>query len=210
MTDMDYQSLCSIIGPVSRETYSALKAYQHLFISWNKRINLSPSATLSSFWERHILDSAQIFGLNHAPTSEWIDLGSGGGLPGMVLAILSRESKSRVTLVESNKKKTGFLHAANAATAAGAIIRSERIEDFVIHVKQPDVITARALASLDNLLTMAFPLFSDHNRAFFPKGRGYRKEIEESRRNWSFDLIEHQSTIEEDSVILEISRPKRR
>lgn len=210
MTDKDYQSLCSIVGPVSRETYSALKAYQQLFISWNKRINLSSSATLSSFWERHILDSAQIFGLNHAPTSEWIDLGSGGGLPGMVLAILSRESKSRVTLVESNKKKTGFLHAANAATAAGAIIRSERIEDFVIHVKQPDVITARALASLDNLLTMAFPLFSDHNRAFFPKGRGYRKEIEESRRNWSFDLIEHQSTIEEDSVILEISRPKRR
>lgn len=210
MTDKDYQSLCSIVGPVSRETYSALKAYQDLFISWNKRINLSSSATLSSFWERHILDSAQIFGLNHAPTSEWIDLGSGGGLPGMVLAILSRESKSRVTLVESNKKKTGFLHAANAATAAGAIIRSERIEDFVIHVKQPDVITARALASLDNLLTMAFPLFSDHNRAFFPKGRGYRKEIEESRRNWSFDLIEHQSTIEEDSVILEISRPKRR
>ncbi|MFP1630580.1 16S rRNA (guanine(527)-N(7))-methyltransferase RsmG [Zhengella sp. ZM62] len=209
----DYDDLCRIAPGVSRETYDHLKRFQSEFEAWNSRINLSSSGTMKEFWSRHVLDSAQIWSIAMKigeSGGSWVDLGSGGGLPGMVIAILNKEKGFPVTLIESNRKKTGFLHSVNARTGAGAVIRSGRIEDEVIHVKQPDFVTARALAPLDKLLSLSHPLFSERTRAFFPKGRGYRQEIEESRRNWSFDLVEHDSAIDVESSILEIRRPVRR
>lgn len=209
----DYDSLCRVAGTVSRETYDRLKIYQAQFESWNERINLSSAAAMEHFWTRHILDSAQIWALavkTDGKRGSWVDLGSGGGLPGMVIAILNREHGHPVTLIESNRKKTAFLHSVNAMTGAGAVILSGRIEDEVIHVKQPDFVTARALAPLDKLLMLSLPLFSPETRAFFPKGRGYRQEIEESRRNWTYDLVEHVSAIDIESTVLEITRPARR
>ena len=210
MREDDYSALCSLGLRVSRETYELLKAYQTQFEIWNRKINLAAPSTIGSFWERHVLDSAQIFFLANNSNGSWVDLGSGGGLPGMVIAILAKGSSGEVALVESNTRKTGFLHSVNAAFGGPARIVSQRIEDAVIHVKQPDFITARALAPLDDLLSMAFPLFGKGTRAFFPKGRGYRREVEESRRNWTFNLIEHPSVIDDESVILEISQPERR
>lgn len=209
----DYEDLCRVAPGVSRETYDRLKVYQSEFEAWNARINLSSSGTMRDFWSRHVIDSAQIWALpwkQSGVAGSWVDLGSGGGLPGMVIAILNKDSGFPVTLIESNRKKTGFLHSVNAKTGAGAFIRSGRIEDEVIHVKQPDFITARALAHLETLLVLALPLFSDRTRAYFPKGRGYRQEIEESRRNWTYDLVEHASATDVESTILEVRRPVRR
>lgn len=205
-----YSELSVVCGDVSRETYAFLLEYQSMFLQWNQRINLIAPSTEKSFWSRHILDSAQLMRFDPQKRSSWIDLGSGGGLPGMVIGILLRDGTGHVTLVESNRKKTAFLHAVRAATGAKVSVLSERIEDAVIHVKQPDLVTARALAPLGRLLDLSFPLFGPGTRALFPKGRGYKREIEESGRNWDYDLVEHASAVDDDSVVLEISRPVRR
>ena len=205
-----FERLVAAAGPVSRETYERLAGFEILFRKWNERINLAAPTTLKDFWERHIVDSAQVFALRKDARS-FLDLGSGGGLPGVVIAILCRDHPDfSVDLVESNRKKTAFLINALTQAKAPGRVHSERIEDALIHVKQPDVITARALASLSTLLEMTETRLTGKTRALFHKGRGYREEIEESRRNWQFDLLEHPSIVDPESVILEISNLKRR
>lgn len=196
-------------GPVSRETFEKMLAFEAEFLKWAARINLAAPSTLESLWERHILDSAQLLALGrHA--KKWVDLGSGGGFPGAVLAILlSQRAGAEIHLVESNRKKAAFLKTILGSLGAPAQIHSCRIEDAPSRVGEVEIVTARALAPLPLLLDLAFPWLTQDARALFHKGRDYGREIEQSRDAWRFDLVEHRSVVAEDGVILEISGLKR-
>ncbi|MFS2152984.1 16S rRNA (guanine(527)-N(7))-methyltransferase RsmG [Rhizobium sp. Rhizsp42] len=192
---------------VSRETQERLEHFVGLFQKWSKAINLSAPSTLKDAWERHIADSAQIFQLQpHA--GNWADLGSGGGFPGVVTAIFLAElNDGWVHLVESNNKKAAFLRAALRETGARGSVHPVRIEDAVADLPACDFISARALADLDKLLEFVepFAIRNEKIRAYFHKGRDYRSEVANARGRWAFDLVEHKSAVEMDSVVLEIS-----
>lgn len=205
-----YVQLCDVAGNVSRETFGRIEAFESEFRRWSARINLSAPSTLPDLWSRHILDSAQLMPL--APDAKvWLDIGSGGGFPGAIVAILLKDRHgSSISLVESNRKKAAFLQTVLATAKAPATVYPVRIEDSVDKVPKPDVITARALAPLDLLLQLAEPWLTKGARALFHKGRDYAAEIEKCHDDWQFDLVEHRSVIDGDSVILDISGLKRR
>lgn len=208
MTATRLARLRSVAGSVSRETFDLLLAFEAEFSRWASRINLSAPSTRETIWERHILDSAQLVPL--APlASRWLDLGTGGGFPGAIVAILLAEQKGRhVDLIESNGKKAAFLKTTLAKLHIPATVHASRIGD--VQVGLPDVVTARALAPLPSLLVLSSRWLGHGAPGLFHKGRGYRAEIEESRDDWHFDLIEHRSAVADDSVILEVSRLRKR
>ena len=203
MSNQRFEELCSIAGPGSRETYEMLLRFENTFLKWNQRINLSAPSTLGQTWQRHILDSAQLLALE-PQARQWLDIGSGGGFPGLVVAFLLRERGGSIDLVESNRKKTGFLQAIVGEFDLPARIHARRIEDVHKLVRQPQVVTARALASLPLLLDLAAPWLTNGARGLFHKGRDYRTEVEESAHHWNFDLVEHASTIDPQGVVLDI------
>lgn len=191
---------------VSRETQERLGHFESLFMKWAKSINLIAPSTKQQFWERHIADSAQIFQLR--PEAQvWADLGSGGGFPGIITAIFLAElGAGWVHLVESNQKKAAFLRQALRETGARGTVHPCRIEDIYGDIKRVDAVSARAIAELDLLCEFALPWTDSHPElvCYFHKGRDYRTEIDKARGRWAFDLVEHQSKIETDSVILEL------
>lgn len=202
-----YDRLVEVAGPVSRETFEDLVAFESQFQKWSSRINLSAPSTLGDAWERHILDSAQLFKL--APEAPvWVDLGSGGGFPGLVLAFLLRErSGGRINLIESNRKKAAFLQAMTGQFDLPAHVHAKRVEDC--HDLAAEIVTARAVAPLSALLGMAAPWLSGGATGLFHKGRDYQSELAESAQRWSFDLIERKSMIDPQGVILEIRNLRR-
>lgn len=197
---------------VSRETQQRLEHFVELFKKWNAVTNLVAPSTLRDIWTRHIADSVQIFQLLPEPI-RWADLGSGGGFPGVITAILLAETGDGwVNLVESNHKKAGFLRLALAETGARGSIYPVRIETAPETVGTVDAISARALADLDNLLGYVHPWAAANEklRALLNKGRDYEAELEKARGRWQFDLIKHQSSIDANSVVLEIRNLHRR
>lgn len=195
---------------VSRETLERLVAFESLFEQWSKRINLIAESTKGAVWQRHIEDSAQLL-LIKPDLRRLVDIGSGGGFPGIVLACMLEDiDGARVDLVESNRKKTAFLMAAKAQCARNAHIHSKRIEDALPAIETPDFVTARALASLSKLYELTQCHLTNGAVGLFHKGRGYRDEVEESRAIWDFDLVIHKSRIDTESVILEIGNLKRK
>ncbi len=211
MTDRDWTLLeTAVDGRVSRETYDRLKRFEALFLKWTRRINLAAPSTLNDVWRRHIVDSAQLLRL--APEAkDWIDLGSGGGFPGIVLAVLlDGRGQGAIRLVESNQKKAAFLRTALADLGVSrARVDARRIEDVVASCEAPEIITARALASLGLLIDMTEPWFAAGSRALFHKGRDYAAEIEQVRDTWNLDLVKHRSIVDGDSVILDIRNLKK-
>ncbi len=209
MTDRREQKVQDILSDVSRETVDNLFEFEALFRKWSKAINLASPSTLDQLWDRHILDSAQLFNL--APVAKnWLDLGSGGGFPGVILAILLKERpEGRIDLVESNGKKAAFLRTAIGQFSAPGTVYAARIDAVWSKIATPDIITARALASLNDLFTLAEPWLAAGATALFQKGRDYRREIDESRDGWTFDLLEHASVVDKDSVVLQISNLRR-
>ncbi|MET3646281.1 16S rRNA (guanine(527)-N(7))-methyltransferase RsmG [Phyllobacterium ifriqiyense] len=205
MTKNREKSLQEILPHVSRETLEDLFAFETIFRKWSKAINLASPSTLDQLWERHILDSAQLYRL--APDAKvWLDLGSGGGFPGVVLAIFLKQSVgSRIDLVESNSKKAAFLRTAIGQASAPGTVHAARIDAVWQKIATPEIITARALASLKELFMLAEPWLIGGATALFQKGRDYRREIDETRDDWTFDLVEHRSVIDKDSVVLQIS-----
>lgn len=192
---------------VSRETSERLNRFAAHFAKWAKAINLVAASTTGDLWNRHIADSAQLFQLQPKPLT-WIDLGSGGGFPGLITAILLAEGgEGWVHLVESNQKKASFLRNAILETGARATVHAMRIEDAVREVPTCDAISSRALADLRQLLTLAAPWMVSNNslRAYFHKGRDYAREISEAHSDWTFDLVKHVSQVDAESVILEVS-----
>lgn len=207
--DDRYEILLQAAGNVSRETFDRLLQFEARFRQWNARINLASASTLDELWTRHIVDSAQLLKLS-PNADQWLDIGSGGGFPGIVLALLLQQG--RITLVESNRKKAGFLSAMVGEFSLPAEVLAVRIEDAPAHVQRADIVTARALASLPLLLGLAAPWLTSGTRGLFHKGRDYRAEVAESARLWQFDLVEHVSVTDEQAVILQVDqlRPAKR
>ncbi|SCX30172.1 16S rRNA (guanine(527)-N(7))-methyltransferase RsmG [Agrobacterium rosae] len=192
---------------VSRETQERLELFVELFKKWNATTNLVAPSTLGELWSRHIADSAQIFQLSPRP-QVWVDLGSGGGFPGIITAIFLAElQEGWVHLVESNNKKAGFLRVALKETGARGSVHPIRIEAAPSAIGFCDAISARALAELDLLMDYIHPwsAINENLRCYLNKGRDYEAEVQKARGRWDFDLLRHQSSIEASSVVLEIS-----
>lgn len=196
----------SLLKNVSRETFSHLEIYKALLEAWQKKINLVSSSTLPHLWERHFEDSLQL--LPYLPTikSTLIDLGSGAGFPGLVLAICRRKTLE-VTLVESDLRKCLFLENVSRETFSTVTILRSRIES--LSEIKGDVITARGLAPLSDLLDYAFPLMKKTSFCLFLKGKDAEKEIEMAKKKWDFCLEIFPSLTDSKGRLLKISHLKR-
>jgi len=197
--------------PVSRETAARLDRFVELLSEWRQRINLIGPSTEPKVWTRHIADSLQLLAL--APDARiWVDLGSGAGFPGLALACaLAEIPGARVHLVESNKKKAAFLREAVRVTGAPASVHAVRIEDFVGRFAEPvDVVTARALAPLTDLLAAARPLLKKGAKALFPKGQDVGAELTEAAKYWNIQATSVPSRTEPKSriIILDAAEPR--
>lgn len=219
---------------VSRETLERLNLYESLLRVWQKRINLVANATLEELWGRHFFDSAQLLPLIPAEARSFVDLGSGGGFPGLVLAIMMAdldrsgersdggvaagaanvrsERVRRVVLVESDQRKGAFLREVARQCGVAVEILSARIENPETQVRlgQVDCVTARALAPLDRLLGLAAPLFGERTVGLFLKGQSATAEVEAARATWAFDVSVVPSATAADASVLVIRRPSRR
>lgn len=181
--------LCQAFG-VSRETEQRLITYEALLRQWQKTINLVAPATLGDAWHRHFADSAQLVGMVPAGARTLVDLGSGAGFPGLVLAIVlaERENGPRVVLLESDSRKAAFLREVARKVGVAVDIRIGRIENAATRVNLPpaEVISARALAPLGKLLGLARPLLAESAVCLFPKGREAATEVADARLEWAF------------------------
>ncbi|WP_104667956.1 16S rRNA (guanine(527)-N(7))-methyltransferase RsmG [Ensifer adhaerens] len=198
---------------VSRETNERLEHFARLFQKWAKSINLVAPSTVEDLWRRHIVDSLQLAQLSPGPKT-WVDLGSGGGFPGVITAIyLAEFGDGWVHLVESNNKKAAFLRVALAETGARGSVHPVRIEDAGAMVPRADAVSARALADLTLLLDYSAPWMMANEQkavAYFHKGRDYQREIDKAVGRYQFDLVKHPSVVEPDSVVLEIANLSRK
>jgi 16S rRNA (guanine527-N7)-methyltransferase len=190
--------------PVSRETLARLDAYVGLLQAWNRRINLVGGSTMGDPWRRHILDSAQLF--PHIPREARVvvDLGSGAGLPGLVLAILGA---AEVHLVESDQRKAAFLREAARVSETPVRIHAQRAENMPR--MRVDVVTARAVASLPDLLDLAEPFLGPHSICLFLKGRGAQEELTLAAKTWKMKAHLVPSASDPGGALLVIEAPVR-
>ncbi|KZY49474.1 16S rRNA (guanine(527)-N(7))-methyltransferase RsmG [Sulfitobacter sp. KE29] len=187
---------------VSRETFEKLEAFGELVRKWNPRINLVSKSSLEDLWTRHILDSVQVFNLAEG-SGVWVDLGSGGGFPGIVVSILNQEERHfDVTLVESDQRKCAFLRTAIRELTLEASVKNERIEE--VKSLNADVLSARALADLTKLLGFAELHLKPEGTALFPKGQSWQREGEEARLSWMYGLEPVPSQTNPEAAILKI------
>jgi 16S rRNA (guanine527-N7)-methyltransferase len=190
--------------PVSRETLARLEAYAALLIRWSARINLIGRDTIPDLWRRHILDSAQLQPFIPVDARSLIDLGSGAGLPGLVLAILGVPG---VELVEADSRKCAFLREAARIAEAVVVIRGCRIQAVPPHAV--DVITARALAPLDRLLGLVEPFLAPGSECLFLKGERVEDELTLARRHWTMTASLHRSRSDPRGVVLRLQQVAR-
>jgi 16S rRNA (guanine527-N7)-methyltransferase len=190
---------------VSRETFEKLELLERELRRWQAIKNLVGPATLDRIWDRHIVDSLQLLDL--APDARtWLDLGSGAGFPGLVLAIAGAERGLHVHLVESNSRKCAFLRHIARLTGAPAKVHEARLETLVPDfVGKADVVSARALASLAMLLDWTEPLLKAGTIGLFPKGRDAEIELTEARKKWTFEAEILPSLTDSEARILRIT-----
>lgn len=171
---------------VSRETAGRLADYAALLRAWNPKINLVSKQTLTELETRHFADSAQLLALSPPDATTWADLGSGGGFPGLVVALLAAELRPalRVILVESDQRKAVFLRTVAQRTGVPATVLADRIE--AVPPLGADVLSARALAPLTTLLDYADRHLAPTGTALFPKGANWRAEVDEALERWRF------------------------
>ena len=188
---------------VSRETSDKLRCYATLLEKWNPKINLVSRASLSEMWTRHMLDSAQMFALS-GEAGHWVDLGSGGGFPGLVVACIASEKSPATlfTLIESDQRKSAFLRTVIRETGVNATVLTERVESAA--KQNANTLSARALADLDQLLEYTERHLAESGTALFPKGQTWEKEVETARSRWSFECEAIKSITESGAVILKI------
>jgi len=199
------------LTPVSRETEARLDRYVELLVEWQAKTNLIAPSTLPQLWTRHISDSLQLLALAPSAT-RWLDFGSGGGFPGVVLACaLADRAGASVQLVERNAKKAAFLREAVRLTgAAGSVILAD-IGDYVDSLQAPvDCITARAVAPLHILLGYAAPLVRQGGKALFLKGQDVESELVEATKSWNIEPKLHPSRTGGQGWIVELNAIERR
>jgi 16S rRNA (guanine527-N7)-methyltransferase len=195
---------------VSHETLEKLLLYERLLRQWQKAVNLVAPATLPQLWHRHFADSAQLVAFVPPRAKILLDLGSGAGFPGLVIAILlANQSDSQVHLIESNSRKCAFLSEVARQTRVPARIHNARAEDVAAAglARAADVVTARALAPLDALLGLAQPFFGSESTGLFPKGREAGVEVASARQRWDFEVDFHPSISDAQGQVLKIRRP---
>jgi 16S rRNA (guanine527-N7)-methyltransferase len=194
---------------VSRETLARLKAFVDVLTDWNARHNLVSDASLADVWRRHILDSVQLLDLVPGDAASLVDLGSGAGFPGLVLAIMLEERSSprtpfRVILYEATRKKCEFLRAAADRTDSRVEIRNARIEDA--KPEKFDMVTARALAPLDKLLGYAHVFQGPRTVNLFLKGQSVVDELTAATKSWKMDVVQRPSRSDPSGVVLAIRK----
>lgn len=166
-------------------------------------------STLEHAWDRHFLDSAQVFNIVGAQRGHWVDLGSGGGFPGVVCAIIAAERSPDMTftLVESDQRKSTFLRTVLRDVGVDAQVLAQRVEG--VAPLSANVLTARALSSLSNLLEFADRHLDENGIAYFPKGEKFQQELDEARTAWRFSHKSHASVTDQNAVILEVGEIER-
>ena len=182
--------------------------YVSLLEEWQAKMNLVSASSLPDVWNRHILDSAQLYKFIEPGDKIIFDFGSGAGFPALMLAIMDETRQREFHLIESDGKKCSFLEAVAEACELNVKIRNERIEK--ISVLPVDLITARALASLDKLLPYAAPFMSKRTRCLFLKGKKAFEEIAAAEKKWTFKITVHQSLSCDEGRILELSEVKKK
>lgn len=189
---------------VPRETSERLNQYCDLLIRWNSRINLVAPGSLNDLRLRHVDDSLQVADLIRKENGSWVDLGSGGGLPGIVLAIAKAGTDMTFTLVESDQRKATFLRTVTREVGLPNVtILSSRIE--ALPSLNADHVSARALAPLRQLMAYLHRHLAPTGTAFLMKGRQWKAEVEDARSEWLFDYVAHPSRTQEGAATLEIS-----
>jgi len=196
---------------VSRETWGRLDALVARVIDRQATMNLIAPSTIPTIWTRHVADSLQLLSLAQDARS-WIDLGSGAGFPGLVIAcVLADTPGAKVHLVESKQKKSNFLGECVAALDLPAIVHTRRIEDFTRTNKQTfDVVTARALAPLDKLLGYANPLLKRGGIGLFLKGQDVEAELTAASKSWTIDADLVPSKTDPHARIVRVRRVSKR
>lgn len=191
---------------VSRETLDALRQFATLLTKWNPAINLVARSTLDDLWDRHILDSAQLARFLFQQPKTWLDLGSGGGLPGVVLAVIARDVAplTRFHLVDSDQRKCTFLRQAGRELGLKNVhVHSLRIEE--LPPMNADIVSARALSALSVLCRYAERHLATDGFAIFPKGAAFSNEVSEARAKWQFHIDEIESMTNKDARLLKLS-----
>ncbi len=193
---------------VSRESLARLERYVALLLQWQQRINLIGPSTAGHVWQRHVLDALQLIPLIPPGTRTIADLGSGAGIPGLVLAIVTG---LEVHLYESNGKKAAFLREAARQCGAKAVIHHVRIEAIESDPGRPhaDVVTARALAPLGRLLDQAEPFLKAGAVGLFHKGQDVDAELTEASKSWRIIVERHPSLTDSNGVILVVKKASR-
>ena len=193
---------------VSRESLMRLETYVSVLLSWQERINLIGASTVDQVWSRHIADSLQLRSFFPPGTPQLADLGSGAGIPGLVIAIAT---STRVHLYESNGKKAAFLREAIRQTRATATVHQIRIEQLHDEVALPGVqiILARAFAPLERLIGYAEPFLKKGAIGLFHKGQDVDAELTAAAKCWKLNYIKHPSIIDSNGVILEVKEATR-
>ncbi len=194
---------------VSRETMVKLQRYEALLRKWNPAINLVAKSTLEDAWARHFEDSAQVYELCPEGSAHWVDLGSGGGFPGMVVVIMATEQRPqlKVTLVESDQRKATFLRTVARECAVDVAVQAVRSED--LPPQSADVVSARAFAPLHELLGHAARHLRPGGSAILLKGAQAEAEIAEALASWRFTLQKTPSKTDPRAVILTIGELRR-
>jgi 16S rRNA (guanine527-N7)-methyltransferase len=189
---------------VPRETLERLAVLVGAVERWNPTVNLVAPRTVPDIWTRHVVDSAQLWQFRHETAQTWLDLGSGGGFPGLVIAILAAGTfpAMAVSLVESDRRKAAFLSAVGRELGLAVRVLTERAE--MLHLNHQDILSARAFAPLDRLLAHVVRLRHPAGQALLPKGRNHNKELDAARRLWNFDYKLHPSSTDPDAAIIEI------
>ena len=193
---------------VSRETMARLEAFAEITVKWTTKINLIAKSTVGDVWDRHIIDSAQLY--QYAPPFDhWVDIGSGGGYPGIVMAVMAAEKRpdSHFSLIESDLRKATFLRTAIRELSLNAYVIPQRIEAAA--QTSADIVSARALGSLNDLMPLVHRHLKPTGTALLMKGRRHAEELDAVSDDWAFDLDAYPSITDPSSRILSIKRISR-
>ncbi|MBR2273751.1 MAG: 16S rRNA (guanine(527)-N(7))-methyltransferase RsmG [Alphaproteobacteria bacterium] len=195
---------------VSRETIQDLKTFQQMVLEWNSKFNLISKSTETDIWKRHIEDSLQLDKFISEKDKTMYDFGTGAGFPGLVIAIFAKYTfpNLKISLIESTTKKTIFLNEVKNKLNLDINIINERIEN--LKLKKADIISSRAMASLEKLFEYAINFTKENTKLLFLKGESWQKEIETAQKNWIFSFESIPSITNEKGRVLQIQKLRRK